>query len=489
MKEIIVDCGFGQVRIALLEDRELMEIYIEGQEDQSIVGNIYKGKVENVLPGMQAAFIDIGTNKNAFLYIKDILPSMCHYEEEESEIQEESYNISDLLKPSEEILIQVIKDPIDNKGARVTTHITLPGRCAVLMPTVDYIGVSKKIEDETERKKLKEIAIHVKPDNMGIIIRTAGRYSEESDFKSDVDFLLELWKGISEKQHQTQAPVLLHKDINLFFRILRDMFTGEIDKLIINDKEFYYEALKIMDHMDPLLKNKVEYFNKGYDIFDYYHIEEKIEKLLNKKVWLKSGGYIVIEQTEALTAIDVNTGKFIGSKDLHDTVLKTNIEAAKEIARQLRLRDIGGMIIVDFIDMEDEEHKNIVIEVIKKALKKDKSKSCVWGLTHLGLLEMTRKKVVAPKEGMMLSPCPHCDGTGKITSPRTLIKIIEKEVKKFILDKSVRHIIIETHPEINEFLIGHEKYFKAITEEKCVIIETVANASYNKDQYRVLSQI
>lgn len=489
MKEIIVDANFGQIRAALLEDHELVEIYIEGQEGKSIVGNIYKGKVENVLPGMEAAFVNIGTEKNAFLYVKDAIPNSFNYEEEEfiSNNDGKDYHICDLLKSGQDILVQVIKDPIDSKGARVTTHITLPGRYAVLMPKVDYIGISRRIEDEIERERLREIAALAKPDNMGMIVRTAGEDCGLTDLESDMEFLTKLWKNLLEKSSNASAPRLIHMDMDLFYRILRDMFTKDINHLIINNKEYYNKAVEIVSLISPNLMQRIEYFNKSYDIFECYHIEEKAEKLLCKKIWLKCGGYIVIDQTEALTVIDVNTGKYVGSKDLQDTVLKTNIEAAKEIARQLRLRDIGGIVIVDFIDMYDEEHQNIVIEVMKNAMKKDKSKSCVWGMTHLGLLELTRKKVLAPKENMMQSPCPCCLGTGRILSPQTIVKKIEKEIKKAFLDRSVKGVKIEVHPEIKKVLIEqYGNFLESTTEEEGKKINIIGDDSYHRDQFEIM---
>ena len=483
-----MDVSFGQIRVALLEDHELTEIYIEGQEGQSIVGNIYKGKIENVLPGMQAAFVNIGTEKNAFLYIRDAIPNSFSYEEEEFESDNgvKCYQICDLLKSGQDILVQVIKDPIDSKGARVTTHITLPGRYAVLMPTVDYIGISRRIEDEEERERLRSIAALAKPEDMGMIVRTAGEGCSLSELKNDIEFLTRLWKNVLEKSSSISAPSLVHMDMNLFYKVLRDMFTKDIDHIIINNKEYYEKAVDMVNLISPYLRKRVEYFNRCNDIFECYHIEEKFEKLFSKKIWLKCGGYIIIDQTEALTVIDVNTGKYIGGKDLQDTVLKTNIEAAREIARQLRLRDIGGIIIIDFIDMKEEEHQNIVIEVMKNALKKDKSKSYVWGMTHLGLLEMTRKKVVVPKEYMLQSPCPCCLGTGRILSPQTIVKKIEKEIKKIFLNQSIRKIQIEVHKEIEEVLLGqYGKYLESMSKEQGKKINIICNDFFHRDEFKI----
>ncbi|WP_139249965.1 Rne/Rng family ribonuclease [Lutispora thermophila] len=488
IKEIVVDISFGQTRVAVLEDNELVEIYMEGQEGQSIVGNIYKGLVENVLPGMGAAFIDIGTGKNAFLYVKDVLPDLSSYDAVSSVGSESnrSQRIEDYLKAGQEVLIQIIKDPIGSKGARATTHVTLPGRFAVLMPTADYIGVSRRIEDEAERERLKALAAEVKPTNMGVIVRTAGEGCTLSDLKSDIEFLSTLWANILGKSDKTSAPKLIHKDMSLFFRIVRDMFTKEIDKLTINNKEYYEKALEIISMTSPDLEPRVSYFDKCYEIFDYYKIEEKIEKIISKKVWLKSGGYIVIDQTEALTAIDVNTGKYVGSKDLHDTVLKTNIEAAKEIAKQLRLRDIGGIIIIDFIDMNDQEHENLVLEVLRNALKKDKNRSNVLGMTHLGLVEMTRKKVVQPKTNIMQSICPYCSGTGKVLSKQTIFKKIEFEINKALFNRDNRKVEIYVHPELGyEFMSTYGDEIKSLSEKYNKDINIIPDETIPKDEFRV----
>lgn len=488
IKEIVVDISFGQTRVAVLEDNELVEIYMEDQEDQSIVGNIYKGLVENVLPGMGAAFIDIGTGKNAFLYVKDVLPDLLNYDGDTTIDSENirSYRIEDYLKVGQEVLVQIIKDPMGSKGARATTHITLPGRFAVLMPTADYIGVSRRIEDEAERERLKDLAAQVKPLNMGIIVRTAGEGCSLPDLKSDMEFLNTLWNNILSKSEKTSAPKLIHKDMSLFFRIVRDMFTKEIDKLTINNKEYYEKALDIISMTSPDLKSRIYYFDKLYEIFDYYKIEEKIEKIISKKVWLKSGGYIVIDQTEALTVIDVNTGKYVGSKDLPDTVLKTNIEAAKEIAKQLRLRDIGGIIIIDFIDMNDEEHESLVLEVLRNALKKDKNRSNVLGMTHLGLVEMTRKKVVQPKTNLMQSICPYCSGTGRVLSKQTIFKKIEFEISKALFNKNNKKIEIFVNPELGyEFLNTYSDEIKSLSAKYNKDINIIPDETIPKDEFRI----
>jgi len=417
-KEIIIDVQQEQTRVAFLEESELVELHIEDNEQQRIAGNIYRGRVVNVLPGMQAAFVDIGLEKNAFLYAGDINTDKAVFEFNGNDSNKIADNlcgpsIKDLLKEGQEITVQVQKEPIGTKGAKVTTHITLPGRYTVLMPTVNYVGVSRRIEDEKERQRLKEVAECVKPDAMGLIVRTAAMDKDTSDFKSDVEFLIKLWNKIKDREsRKSRVPRLLHKDESIVYRTVRDLFTGDVDRLIVNDKNQYYKIREWVKFIAPNLINFVEYFESDRNIFQVYGIEEKIEKIVQKKVWLRNGGYIIIEPTEALTAIDVNTGKYVGEDNLEDTVLNTNMEAAREIARQIRLRDLGGIIVIDFIDMELEEHRQKVLEVLKEALKRDRTKTNVLGFTELGLLEMTRKKVRDQLAQALQKPCPYCGGTG-----------------------------------------------------------------------------
>lgn len=416
MKEIVIDVGALQTTVALLEDGELTELSVEKNENQSIVGNIYKGRVENVLPGMQAAFINIGVDRNAFLYVKDAIPNTYIGEEEESEEAEDdkNLNINDFLKVGQEIVVQVVKEPINAKGARVTTHITMPGRYIVLMPTVEYVGISRRLEDEKERERLKTLAEKLKPDKMGVIIRTAAEGCSEEDINEDMTYLVKLWESVESQQASGPVPKIIHKDRTIVYRTVRDIFTKDIDKFVINNREEYQKVIDVVNIISKEMVKKVEFFDRPHEIFEYFDIKSKISKVLTRKVWLKSGGYIVIDQTEALTVVDVNTGKFVGSIDLKDTVLKTNVEAAKEIAKQLRLRDIGGIIIIDFIDMHEKQHEEVVLEALKNAMKKDRTKSNVLGITHLGLVEMTRKKVRQRVDRAFLIDCPCCNGEGKV---------------------------------------------------------------------------
>ncbi len=420
-KLLIVDIGAGGNRVALLEDDDLAEIYIEKPGTERMVGNIYRGKVSSVLPGMQAAFIDIGFEKNAFLYAGDIVAKK-EYSEDDDDTEARDYNIGELISAGQELTVQVIKEPIGSKGPRVTTNITLPGRQLVLLPDADYTGVSRRIENESERAKLKKIAESLKPNGMGLIVRTASEGMEEDNFKEDLDFLLKLWDSIKEKEKSGPVPRCLHKDLCLVYRIVRDMFTRDIDKFVINDREQYEKVLELVEMLSPELKKRVEHYSKDYEMFGFYQLESKLAKALSRKVWLKCGGYLVIDKTEALTVIDVNTGKYVGANNLEDTVLKTNMDAAAEIAKQLRLRDIGGIIIIDFIDMHEHEHQQMVMDVLKQVLKKDRTKTTVVGMTGLGLIEMTRKKVRQELSTVLHVDCPCCDGTGKIPAADEKVK-------------------------------------------------------------------
>ncbi len=422
MNRIIVDVHEMFTRVALQESEELSEIYVEKNLNESVVGNIYKGRVENVLQGMQAAFVDIGMDKNAFLYVKDAIPNAYFDEEDDNSLatQFKDVQITDILKPGQEIMVQVVKEPISTKGARVTTHITLPGRYLVLMPTVEYIGISRRIESDEERERLKAVVDKFKPAGMGLIVRTAAEGCTDAEFAEDIEFLLKLWDNIRTNQKSGSIPRIVHKDLNIIYRTVRDIFTNNIDSFVINNKEHYERVIELLKLISPQLIHKVQHFDKAYDLFEYFNISSQITKMLSRKVWLKSGGYIVIDQTEALTSIDVNTGKFVGTIDLKDTVLKTNVEASREIARQLRLRDIGGIVIIDFIDMPDKEHEKVVIEVLKNALKRDRTRSNVFGMTQLGLLEMTRKKVRQRAEYSFLEACPQCGGEGKVLMGSTV---------------------------------------------------------------------
>jgi ribonuclease G len=452
LKEILVNIGEEETRVAVLEDKLLVEIFIERSINQRLVGNIFKGRVENVLPGMQAAFVNIGLEKNAFLYVEDAMPANSP-----DANGHDSYalgsNICDILKQGQEILVQIVKEPIGTKGPRVTTHITLPGRCLVLMPTVDYIGISRRIESEKERDRLKDLAARVKPEGMGVIVRTVAEGVEEEELRQDIALLAKLWRKILSRAAHGTVPNVVHRDLELVQRILRDVFTEDVDRLILDSRYEYEKVLELQDITSPRLKLKV-FLDERENIFEEYGIEQEIERALNHKIWLKCGGYLVIDQAEALTAIDVNTGKYVGTTNLEDTVLKTNLEAAREIAHQLRLRKIGGIVIVDFIDMSQEAHRSEVLQVLEEEIKKDKTKTNILGITQLGLVEMTRKKVRPSLAEVLQKPCPYCDGRGKVLSEETLGINFKNQIYNAARQTTAQTILVEANPAVAARLIG-----------------------------------
>lgn len=479
VNEIIADIGLEETRVAILEDKELVEIYYERPNHERLVGNIYRGKVSSVLPGMQAAFIDIGFEKNAFLYLGDAISNKEYFEEEFDNHQNiKNISIEEVIRQGQEITVQVIKEPIGTKGPRVTTNITLPGRHLVLLPNADYVGVSRRIENELEKVKLKKIAEKIKPKGMGLIVRTASEGKEEEDFTNDLSFLLKLWEIIKNKEKSGAVPRYIHKDLSLIYRTVRDLFTWEINKFIVNDRSEYNKILELVEMISPALKLRVEYYSKNFDLFEHYQISTKISRALSRKIWLKCGGYLIIDKTEALTVIDVNTGKYTGGSNLEDTVLRANLEAAKEISKQLRLRDIGGIVIIDFIDMNKVEHQQMVIETLKQSLKKDRTKTTVVGMTGLGLIEMTRKKVRQTISSVLNVQCPYCDGTGEILSPESVAKKVQKEIIGYFNETIALAVLVEVHISVEEIL-KEENYRTIALIEKMYNRKVVIKSSHN----------
>lgn len=453
-KKIIADVSPLEVRIALLEDDKLVEIHVERRGKERLVGNIYKGRVANVLPGMQAAFVDIGLERNAFLYAGDILVDASDFEfgnnADHPNLKPKS--IEDMVKEGQEIVVQVLKQPGGAKGARITSHVTLPGRMLVLMPTVNHVGVSRRIEDEAERSRLKEVLEGIKPKDMGVIVRTAAAGKTEEDFSGELKFLEKLWQRITSRSEVLRAPRLVHAEESLIFRTVRDMFTPDVVEFVINDREYYDKVTAVAGIIAPYMKDRVQFYTTGTSIFDDYGIQARIDKALEKKVWMKNGAYIIIDETEALTVIDVNTGKYVGDTDLQETILEVNIEAAKEIAKQLRLRDISGIIIIDFIDMEVEGNKQSVVEALETALAHDRTKTNVLGITSLGLVEMTRKKVRKKLSSIVKRTCPYCGGSGLVDSEETTAMNIRRLVLRQTANSDIREYLIEVNPLVAKFI-------------------------------------
>ncbi|MDO4542953.1 MAG: Rne/Rng family ribonuclease [Clostridia bacterium] len=444
-KEILVDAIGFTTRVAVVEDGTPVELYVDQEGSERLVGNIYLGKVQNVLPGMQAAFVDIGLEKNAFLYAGDVFFPGDQFDKLEQIPQ--SRKINDLLKAGQTIMVQVAKDPIGTKGARVTTHITLAGRSLVLMPTVDYVGVSHRIEREEERNRLKKILHEIKPKDRGVIVRTASAGKSKEAFSEDLDGLMKLYADIEKKAGRSKAPKLLHAEQSLLFRTVRDILMKDVDRLFVNEKKAYNELRDIAEVIAPKLKPRI-LFKDSENLFDRYETESKIERALERKVWLKNGGYLIIDRTEALTIIDVNTGKFVGKDNLEKTLTATNCEAAQEIAVQLRLRDIGGIIVVDFIDMEKESNRQLVLQTLKNAMKDDHTRSHVYGFTHLGLVELARKKTGRSIGDTLQTTCPYCAGDSKVLSPQSVFAKVRKQVLQVQRGSKIKRMYIEVNPEV-----------------------------------------
>ncbi|WP_135555054.1 Rne/Rng family ribonuclease [Paenibacillus cymbidii] len=406
MKRIVVQAEHGCVKVALLEYGQLVELYMEHPQQEQRAGNVYKGRVVNVLPGMQAAFVDIGLGRNAFLYVDDLLPA--HADKQPAAKK----TITDLVKPGDQLLVQVKKEAAGTKGARVTTHVTLPGRWVVYLPQADYVAVSRKIEADAERARLKEIGDRVRGESDGIIFRTVSAGETENALRHDFESLRELWTGVLRTAETCKAPSLVYRDLDMLPRLLRDLVAPDVDELVVNDAKVAAELRRMIGQTYPPLAERVVE-SAGEPPFLTNRIAEEAERAYKRKVWLPSGGYIVIDQTEALTVVDVNTGKFIGEDDLEETVFRANAEAARELARLLRLRDIGGIVIVDFIDMEQESHRQAIADLMHESVKRDRTKTNVVGWTKLGLLELTRRKVRRTLADLIYEPCPHCSGYGK----------------------------------------------------------------------------
>jgi ribonuclease G len=408
MKQLFVHCTRNLTQLALLEDGRLTEFSVERSEGTSLVGNLYKGRVVNVLPGMQAAFVDIGLTKNAFLFVDDALHH--HMDKQPSE----KPPIAELLSPGDELIVQIMKEPLGGKGARVTTHFSLPGRWIVYMPHADYVGISKKIEQEPERNRLKVMADSMRREGEGIILRTNAEGEPPEALEADLEALRRVWEDAARLAGETKAPARLHRDHGLVQRMVRDLVTPDTEELLFDDESCLEEARAYLRDAAPALEERMRLYRESTGLFDKYGIREQVELAFRPKVGLSSGGYLIWDHTEALTVIDVNTGKFTGSVDLEETVFRTNLEAAETIARLLRLRDAGGIIIVDFIDMEQEEHRQQVVYLLEQTMKRDRTKCQVVGWTRLGLLEITRKKARESVSSFFFETCPACKGRGKI---------------------------------------------------------------------------
>ena len=446
MNKIVINVNSFQKRAAIIEEGRVVEVLTEREDESNIIKNIYKGRVANVLPGMESAFVDIGLEKNSFLFVDDLR----EFEEKYlNGIVNSGKPIEDLLNVGDKVVVQVLNVPRGTKGARVTTNFTIPGKYLVLMPNSDHIAISKKIKDEEERARLQEIFEEIKPPKMGVIIRTAAQGKSVFHFEREISYLVKKWEDIEKKIHKAKVGEVLYNDNSVVTTILRDILSNDIDELIVDNEEVYWE---IIDYINAFSENnfktKVKLFDKDRDIFDEYNVNREIEKALDKVAWLDCGGYLVIEKTEALVSIDVNTGKNTGSLNLERTVLNTNLDAAREIPKQLRLRNLSGIIIIDFIDMKLQEDKDLVLQQLDAELKKDRTKNNIVHFTDLGLVEMTRKRVGRNLSYFYEEECPRCHGKGKVKSVDAIIEDIIKDFKEVAHEKDIRKITIKSSDRV-----------------------------------------
>ena len=520
-KELLINQTFSECRVVLINNGEIVDFLIDREEENNRqypnVGNIYLGKVVRVLPGMQSAFIDIGTKKKAFLYVNDaFIPTLkqqrkpshtdkislkdCSQGEtipdELSTLSEqidqrfsEDIPIESILKEGQDVIVQVAKTSISTKGPRVTRHITLAGRYIVFMPQIEHIGVSRRIENQEERERLKEILIRISPEDRGIIARTVATGQSYKILKEDFNMLTKVWNSVQKTSQGIKGPKQIYKDLTFVQRILRDITDEDVDKILIDSKETLREIDKFINKFLPSMKGKTQLYTDGIPLFEKYGVDLEIERGLSNTVFLRSGGSLHIDQTEALISIDVNTGKYVGRKNLEDTVLKTNLEAVKEIVYQIRLRNCGGIIIIDFIDMKKQENREQLYSALIEALKKDKAKTNVLPISEFGLIEMTRKRTRDTLTRLTSIPCSYCEGTGRVKSVPTVCYELIRELIKVIKKSSGEKINIYAHPEITAKLCGDDVHFMDVLEDnygKSFVIRSENN--YHIEEYEIFTQ-
>jgi ribonuclease G len=521
-KEMIISSSDLETRVAILEDDQVVEVFIERERQRGVVGNIYKGRVSKVLPGMQSSFVDIGLERDAFLYVSEVVNTVEEFERLESGDEDDDEaaepaaidtdgstaadatsggteaaadagprqprgkgdrgarekredkpqaKIEDLLKEGQEVLVQVVKEPLGTKGARLTSHVTMPGRFLVFMPTVDHVGVSRKIESREERSRLRGIVREFREQHGftgGVIIRTAAANRSKEDIVSDLDYFHQVWTEIRQRMESRRPPALLFQEQSLVTKLLRDLLTEDYTAIRLDNEQEHRRVLALVERIMPALVPRVKLYTKDYPILEEYGVQAEIDKALRSKVWLKSGGYLVINQTEALVAIDVNTGRYVGKRTgrLEDTIVKTNLEAVKEIVRQLRLRDLGGIIVLDLIDMEEKKNRQKVFQEVEKELRKDRSPSKAVQVSDFGLVIVTRKRVKQSLERQLTEPCPYCSGSGSIKSASTICYEILQEMRKIGPELDGRGVILRVNPDIA----------RALKEDEIVVLRELESA-------------
>ena len=519
--QLIVNVTPFETRVALLENSLVTEVFIERNRDRGIVGNIYLGKVQRVLPGMQAAFVEIGLERAAFLYVGDVAPTEDPEDEmhppdlhagdgegfdhgnagdgepaddtsdeskkhrrKRSSVKER--RIEELLKQGQNVLVQVTKDAIGTKGPRVTCNISLPGRHLVYMPTHKHIGISRRITEESERVRLRALLDQLRPHDGGFVVRTVSEGLSAAKLAADMEFLVSLWRDVAKRAAIVAAPALVQPELDIVMRCARDLFTPDVDKLVIDDPAMHERISRFVELLDPALVPRVIHYKGAEPLFDYAGVETELARAMSRKVWLKSGGYLVIDQAEALTAIDVNTGRFVGKRNLEDTILRTNLEAVREVAYQLRLRNIGGMVIIDFIDMELEEHREKVLQALEDELESDRARCNVVKMSELGLVEMTRQRTRDSLGRQLTETCWYCEGRGTLKSKRTvaydIFRALERQAPKF----TEPAVVVQAHPEVVDLMFDEEAQALTDLEGRCrkrVVVRP--RGSFHQEQFDI----
>jgi ribonuclease G len=530
-REILISGDQRETRVAILEDDRLVELLVDRPDNKRIIGDIYLGRVEAVLPGIQAAFVDIGLEKSAFLHASDLLEPEDDEEPEEiadapdpeddesedaaAEGGEDAApvatatkrrgeggrrevgarravpDISELLKKGQTLPVQVIKEPISTKGSRVTAQISLAGRFLVYMPYASRVGVSRKIESREQRAKLRDmVSRHLPPDAGGMIVRTVAEGVTEEHFRLEIESLLNLWRKVKRKQHYVKkAPALLHREASLTRALVRDVFSAKVDGLWVDSKELMGDISQYLEQIDPELQSRVHHYDEPTPLFDHFKIEEEIRDLFKPRVELPTGGYVIIQPTEALVSVDVNTGRYTGKRDPEKTILRTNIEAAREIARQIRLRDVGGIIVCDFIDMESRANRERVLQELRTHLGRDRARTRAYAVSELGLVEMTRQRVRASLWASMTRDCPTCTGTGRVFAPEVVTRRLERALRRVGIEKKERKLAIRLHPEVAIYLLEEEpKLVQTLGRQGQIDLELRDDPMLRLDVFRLMSR-
>lgn len=495
-KEIVINTSTAETRIALLEDGQLAEIFVERPENERHVGDIYLGRVRKVLNGISAAFVDIGWEQDGFLHFNDVgsLYEMDDAEEEGNGNGSGNGGRSRSpaqvnLRAGQEILVQITKEPIGGKGPRVTSQVSLPGRFVVLVPNEELIGVSRKIADPKEKRRLKKLGKELGEYGYGLIIRTVAQEKDDPTLRMDIEKLVDTWKRIEKKMKGASAPSLIYKEMSLASSVIRDLFGPDIDQVVVDSKPLFKELVQYLDSVSPTLVDRVEHYKEKVPLFDHYKIESEIEKGIRRKVFLPGGGYIIIEHTEAMVVVDVNSGRFVGKQNHEENSLKVNLRAAREICRQLRLRDIGGIIVIDFIDLWDEKNRKKIYDEVKKELKKDRAKVDVAPISHFGLMMMTRQRIKPSLLFTFKEPCPTCHGTGMIPSKETVVTELERWIARYMNRTGKRRLRLVVHPDLHAFLTqgGLKSRLNKIMLQKRLLVRIKVDAGLPPTEFKGFS--